>query len=254
MKLARCEYREKIYHGIVKGEAIHIIDRSPYDDYKETGTQFDLVKVRLLPPAVPTKFVCVGQNYIEHIKEIGATPPEKPLWFLKPPSALIGPGDRIIFPRMANRVDYEGELAIVIKTTMKNVNRNDALKYVLGYSCFNDVTERQLAAANPFNLAMAKSFDTFAALGPYIETELDPDHVQLKTYLNGKLMQDDDTSLCVFDTAYLLEYLSHCLTLFPGDVISTGTPKGIAPMSPGDVVEVEIEGIGKLSNPVESEK
>jgi 2-keto-4-pentenoate hydratase/2-oxohepta-3-ene-1,7-dioic acid hydratase in catechol pathway len=187
-------------------------------------------------------------------KEIGATPPEKPLWFLKPPSALIGPGDPIIFPRMANRVDYEGELAIVIKTTMKNVNRNDALKYVLGYSCFNDVTERKLAPANPFNLAIAKSFDTFAALGPYIETELDPDHVQLKTYLNGKLMQDDNTSSCVFDAAYLLEYLSHCLTLFPGDVISTGTPKGIAPMSPGDVVDVEIEGIGKLSNPVESEK
>jgi 2-keto-4-pentenoate hydratase/2-oxohepta-3-ene-1,7-dioic acid hydratase in catechol pathway len=254
MKLARCEYNEKIYHGIVKGESIHIIDRSPYDDYKETGTEFDLVKVRLLPPAVPTKFVCVGQNYIGHIKEIGATPPEKPLWFLKPPSALIGSGDPIIFPRMANRVDYEGELAIVIKTTMKNVNRNDALKYVLGYSCFNDVTERKLAAANPFNLAIAKSFDTFAALGPYIETELDPDHVQLKTYLNGKLMQDDNTSSCVFDAAYLLEYLSHCLTLFPGDVISTGTPKGIAPMSPGDVVEVEIEGIGKLSNPVESEK
>ena len=254
MKLARCEYNEKIYHGIVKGESIHIIDRSPFDDYKETGTQFDLIKVRLLPPAVPTKFVCVGQNYIEHIKEIGATPPEKPLWFLKPPSALIGSGDPIIFPRMANRVDYEGELAIVIKTTMKNVNRNDALKYVLGYSCFNDVTERKLASANPFNLAIAKSFDTFAALGPYIETELDPDHVQLKTYLNGKLMQDDNTSRCIFDAAHLLEYLSHCLTLFPGDVISTGTPKGIAPMSPGDVVEVEIEGIGKLSNPVESEK
>jgi 2-keto-4-pentenoate hydratase/2-oxohepta-3-ene-1,7-dioic acid hydratase in catechol pathway len=254
MKLARCEYQEKIYHGVLKGEAIHVIDGSPYGDYKETGTQFDLDKVRLLPPAAPTKFVCVGQNYIEHIKEIGATPPEKPLWFLKPPSALIGPGDRIVFPRMANRVDYEGELAIVIKTRMKNVNRNDALKYVLGYSCFNDVTERKLAAASPFNLTIAKSFDTFAALGPYIETELDPDRVQLKTYLNGNLMQDDNTSRCVFDAAYLLGYLSHCLTLFPGDVISTGTPKGIAPMSPGDVVEVEIEGIGRLSNTVESEK
>ncbi len=254
MKLARCEYKGQTYHGILKEEAIHIIDKSPYGDYEETGTQFGLMTVRLLPPAVPTKFVCVGQNYIEHIKEIGATPPEKPLWFLKPPSALIGPGDPIIFPRMANRVDYEGELAIVIKTTMKNVNRNDALKYVLGYSCFNDVTERKLAGANPFNLAISKSFDTFAALGPYIETEIDPDHVQLKTYLNGKLMQDDNTSSCVFDAAYLLEYISHCLTLFPGDVISTGTPKGIAPMSPGDVVEVEIEGIGKLSNPVESEK
>jgi 2-keto-4-pentenoate hydratase/2-oxohepta-3-ene-1,7-dioic acid hydratase in catechol pathway len=254
MKLVRCEYKEKTYCGIVRGKTISIIDRSFHEDYKETGVQLDLAKVRLLSPVVPSKFVCVGQNYIEHIKEIGVPIPEKPIWFLKPSSSLIGPGDSIIFPKNANRVDYEGELAIVIKTAMKNVKRDDALKYILGYCCFNDVTERQLATANPFNLAMSKSFDTFAALGPWIETELNPDHVQLKTSLNGKLMQEDNTNSCVFNTPYLLEYISHCLTLFPGDVISTGTPVGIAAMNPGDVVEVEIEGIGKLSNTVESEK
>jgi 2-keto-4-pentenoate hydratase/2-oxohepta-3-ene-1,7-dioic acid hydratase in catechol pathway len=214
----------------------------------------DLAKVRLLPPVVPGKIVCVGQNYLEHIKEIGVPIPEKPIWFLKPTSSLIGPGDCIIFPGIADRVDYEGELAIVIKTTMKNVKREDALKYVQGYCCFNDVTERKLAAANPFYLAMSKSFDTFAALGPWIETELDPDRLQVKTTLNGKLMQDDNTSGCVFSVPYLLEYISHFLTLLPGDVISTGTPVGIAAMNPGDVVEVEIEGIGKLTNRVENEK
>jgi 2-keto-4-pentenoate hydratase/2-oxohepta-3-ene-1,7-dioic acid hydratase in catechol pathway len=254
MKLARCEYKEKIYHGIVSGETISVIDRPFHEDYKETGMQLDLAKVRLLPPVVPSKFVCVGQNYIEHIKEIGVPIPEKPMWFLKPSSSLIGPGDSIRFPRTASRVDYEGELAIVVKTTMKNVKKDNALKYVQGYCCFNDVTERKLAAANPFYLAMSKSFDTFAALGPWIETELDPDQLQVKTYLNGKLMQDDNTNSCVFSTPYLLEYISHFLTLFPGDVISTGTPVGIAAMNPGDVVEVEIEGIGKLTNTVESEK
>jgi 2-keto-4-pentenoate hydratase/2-oxohepta-3-ene-1,7-dioic acid hydratase in catechol pathway len=254
MKLARCEYEGKIYHGIVRGETISVSDRPFHEDYKETGMQLDLAKVRLLSPVIPSKFVCVGQNYIEHIKEIGVPIPEKPMWFLKPTSALIGPGDRIIFPGIASRVDYEGELAIVIKTTMKNVKRDDALKYVQGYCCFNDVTERKLSAANPFNLAMSKSFDTFAALGPWIETELDPDNVQLKTFLNGKLMQNDNTNGCVFKAPHLLEYISHFLTLFPGDVISTGTPVGVAAMNPGDVVEVEIEGIGKLTNTVESEK
>jgi len=254
MKLARCEYQGKIYPGVVRGETLSVIDRPFHEDYRETGMSLDLAKVRLLPPVVPSKFVCVGQNYIEHIKEIGVPIPEKPIWFLKPTSSLIGPGDSILFPRTASRVDYEGELAIVIKTTMKNVKREDALKYVQGYCCFNDVTERKLAAANPFYLAMSKSFDTFAALGPWIETELDPDRLQVKTTLNGKLMQDDNTSGCVFSVPYLLEYISHFLTLLPGDVISTGTPVGIAAMNPGDVVEVEIEGIGKLTNRVENEK
>lgn len=253
MKLARCEYNGNIYNGVVKGKTFCIIDRPFHEDFKETGKQINLADVRLLSPVIPSKFVCVGQNYIEHIKEIGVAPPERPIWFLKPASSLIGPDDHIIYPRNAERVDYEGELAIVIKETMKYVNRNDALKYVLGYCCFNDVTERKLAAANPFYLAMSKSFDTFAVLGPWIETELDPNHVQLKTYLNGKLMQDDNTSACVFNASYLLEYISHFLTLYPGDVVTTGTPVGIAPMNPGDVVEVEIEGIGKLSNMVKSE-
>ena len=250
MKFARFEYEGKQLSGIVDGEELIRIDGSLVDGYKETGIRYPSSDIKLLPPIVPTKIVCIGQNYLEHIKEIGATPPKVPLYFLKPPSSLIGPGDNIIYPRRAERVDYEGELAIVIKNKMKDVPEHKALNYVLGYSCFNDVTERALVGKDPFNLTIAKSFDTFGPFGPYLVTDIDPNNVGLKTYLNGKVMQDDNTENCLFGAQYLLHYLSQCLTLYPGDIVITGTPKGVAPIKPGDVVEVEIEGIGKLSNMV----
>jgi 2-keto-4-pentenoate hydratase/2-oxohepta-3-ene-1,7-dioic acid hydratase in catechol pathway len=252
MKYARFEHEGNELYGIVKQEEILGVDGSIFDKYEETGVRYPISAVKLLPPVVPTKIVCIGQNYLEHIKEIGATPPEKPLYFLKPPSSLIGPEGDIIYPRNADRVDYEGELAVVIKKKMKDVPELETKKYVLGYSCFNDVTERALVGKDPFNLTIAKSFDTFSAFGPYIVTDIDPDNVQLKTYLNGELKQDDNTKNCVFNVKYLLHYLSECLTLCPGDIVITGTPKGIAPMNPGDLVEVEIEGIGKLSNRVKA--
>lgn len=254
MKFARFEYDGMVFYGTVRGDEITVIDGSIFGGYRETDVHYGLDMVRLLPPVEPSKIVCIGQNYIGHIKELGVTPPKKPLFFLKPPSSLIGPKDAIVYPKSAERVDYEGELAVVIGKTMKNVSRRDALPYVLGYSCFNDVTERKLAAENPFNLTLSKSFDTFSALGPYVVTDIDGNNARLRTFLNGVLMQDDNTRNCVFDIAYLLEYLSHCLTLCQGDIVTTGTPKGIAPMKPGDVVEVEIEGIGKLSNVIESER
>ena len=145
-----------------------------------------------------------------------------------------------------------GRLAVIIKKPMKDIPKEKTKQYVLGYSCFNDVTERDLVAKNPFNLTISKSFDTFSAFGPYIVTDLDPDNLQVKTYLNGELMQDDNTSQCVFDVETLLSYLSRCLTLCPGDIVTTGTPKGIAPMKPGDVVEVQIEKTGALSNTVKA--
>ena len=252
MKYARFEHKGNELYGIVKGEEIIGVDGSIFDKYEETGVRYPISAVKLLAPVVPTKIVCIGQNYLEHIKEIGATPPEKPLYFLKPPSSLIGPEGDIIYPRNADRVDYEGELAVVIKRKMKDVPELETKKYVLGYSCFNDVTERALVGKDPFNLTIAKGFDTFSAFGPYIVTDIDPDNVQLKTYLNGELKQDDNTKNCVFNVQYLLHYLSECLTLCPGDIVITGTPKGIAPMNPGDLVEVEIEGIGKLSNRVKA--
>jgi 2-keto-4-pentenoate hydratase/2-oxohepta-3-ene-1,7-dioic acid hydratase in catechol pathway len=248
MKYARFEYQGKSHYGIVEGDEIRELQGSILENHRETGVSYSAGDVNLLPPIAPTKIVCIGQNYLEHIKEIGATPPEEPLFFLKPPSTLIGPGEAIVYPRNATRVDYEGELAIVIKTKMKDVPELKAKEYVLGYSCFNDVTERDLVAKSPFNLTLAKSFDTFSCFGPYIESDMDPDNVQVRTYLNGELKQNDNTRNCVFKVSRLLSYLSQCLTLFAGDIVITGTPKGIAPMRPGDLVEVEVEGIGRLAN------
>ena len=252
MKYARFEYRGDERYGAVQGEELLELDGSILGDAKETGRRYQISAVKLLPPILPTKIVCIGQNYLEHIREIGATPPTQPLYFLKPPSSLIGTGDSIIYPRNATRVDYEGELAVVIKKSMKDVPNEKAKEYILGYSCFNDVTERDLVTKAPLNLTLGKSFDTFGAFGPYIVTDLDPDNLQIRTYLNGELMQDDNTSECVFNVQTVLSYLSQCLTLCPGDIVITGTPKGIAPMKPGDLVEVEIEKIGRLSNMVKA--
>jgi len=252
MKFARFEHKGEMYPGVVKEEEIVVLDGSPFDRYEETGTSYPLSDVKLLPPVVPSKIVCIGLNYREHIEELGARIPEKPHYFLKPPSSLIGHEDAIVYPRMAERVDYEGELAVVIRDTMKDVPENDTLKYILGCSCFNDVTERSFVAKDPLLLTLAKGFDTFSAFGPCVATELDPDNLEVKTYLNGKLMQHDNTKNCVFSVRYLLHYLSQCMTLYPGDIVSTGTPRGVAPMKPGDMVEVEVEGIGRLRNTVKA--
>jgi 2-keto-4-pentenoate hydratase/2-oxohepta-3-ene-1,7-dioic acid hydratase in catechol pathway len=250
MKFARFEYEGEVFFGAVKDEEVSFLEGSPFDTYKETQIRHRLAEVKLLPPAVPTKIVCIGLNYRDHIEEIGAKVPERPHFFLKPPSSIIGHEDAIIFPRGAERVDYEGELAIVIKGMMKDTPEKEALNHVLGYSCFNDVTERAIVMRNIADLTLAKGFDTFSAFGPYVVTGLDPNNLVVKTYLNGNLMQHDNTGNSVFSVEQILHYLSQCMTLYPGDVVITGTPKGIAPMKPGDVVEVEIEGIGKLTNTV----
>jgi 2-keto-4-pentenoate hydratase/2-oxohepta-3-ene-1,7-dioic acid hydratase in catechol pathway len=252
MKFARFEYKDDVLLGMVEGEEITVLDGSFFEGYEETETHYPLSDIKLLPPVIPTKIVCIGRNYRGHIEEIGAEVPEEPEVFLKPPSSLIGHEDAIIYPRNAERVDYEGELAVVIKDTMKDVSEDKALQYVLGCSCFNDVTERALVRKDPGLLIVAKGFDTFSALGPYVVTDLDPNNLEVKTYLNGKLMQHDNTKNWVFSIQDILRYVSQCMTLYPGDIVSTGTPKGIAPMKPGDVVEVEIGGIGKLRNSVKA--
>jgi 2-keto-4-pentenoate hydratase/2-oxohepta-3-ene-1,7-dioic acid hydratase in catechol pathway len=252
MKFVRFEYGGDVAHGLVEDGEIAELVGSILDDYRETGRRLPLAAVKLLAPIIPTKIVCIGQNYLEHIAEIGSTPPDEPLYFLKPPSSLIGPNDAIVYPRIATRVDFEGELAIVIKKKMRDVPKTKVSEHVLGYSCFNDVTERDLVNRKPLNLTLGKSFDTFAAFGPWIVTDIDPDRLQLKTFLNGKIVQDASTRECVFDVPTILSFLSERITLCPGDIVVTGTPKGIAPMKPGDVVEVEIEKIGRLSNVVTS--
>jgi len=252
MKFARFEVKGKIYNGIAEGEEIAVIRGSFWDRYEVIDQTYSTSEISFLPPVLPTKIVCVGQNYLGHIEELGMPVPQEPIIFFKPPSCLIGHEHPIIFPTDAKRVDYEGELAIVVKHKMKNVNETDALNFVLGYACFNDVTERNRVEKNPFQLSLSKGVDTFGPCGPYVVTDLDPNRLRLKTYLNGELKQQDNTQNCVFSIQQVLSYISRYITLLPGDIVTTGTPQGIAPMQPGDVVEVAIGGIGCLRNRVEA--
>jgi 2-keto-4-pentenoate hydratase/2-oxohepta-3-ene-1,7-dioic acid hydratase in catechol pathway len=203
----------------------------------------DIAEVR------PTKIVCVGRNYADHAKELGNDAPVEPLLFLKPPSALMGNGGTIVRPAASNRVDHEGELAIVIGKRAKNVARADWREYVLGFTCANDVTARDLQKKD-VQFTRGKSFDTFCPIGPHIETDLDVSNLRVQARVNGQIRQDGNTSRMIFDCAVLVEFISAIMTLEPGDLILTGTPAGVGPLEAGDVVEVEIEGIGVLRNDV----
>lgn len=250
MKFARFEVNGKIYNGMAKPEEVTVIRGSFLDRYEMTDQKYLISEISFLSPVIPTKIVCVGQNYLGHIEELGMPVPKEPIIFFKPPSCLIGHEHPIIYPKDAKRVDYEGELAIIIGKEMRNVNESEALNFVLGYSCFNDVTERNLVGNNPFLLSLSKGIDTFGPCGPYVVTDLDPNRLMLKTFVNGELKQQDNTRNCVFNSQQVLSYISRYITLFPGDIVTTGTPQGIAPMRPGDVVEVDIEGVGCLRNRV----
>jgi len=205
--------------------------------------------MRLQEPFKPSKIVAVGRNYADHAKELGNDAPSEPIIFLKPPSTVLAPGGTIVRPAMSQRVDYEGELAIVIGAEAKNVRAADWRSVVRGFTCANDVTARDLQKKD-VQFTRAKSFDTFCPLGPHIETDLDPSRLRIQTRLNGVLKQDGNTSQMVFPCDVIIEFISAVMTLVPGDVILTGTPAGVSPMSAGDTVEVEIEGIGVLRNVV----
>jgi 2-keto-4-pentenoate hydratase/2-oxohepta-3-ene-1,7-dioic acid hydratase in catechol pathway len=238
---------------MVEADEVQVVGGSLWDRFEVTAEKYAISDVSFLPPVLPSKIVCVGQNYRGHIEELRVPVPQEPVIFLKPPSCLIGHEDPIIYPRGAKRVDYEGELAIVIKHKMRNVNETDTLDHVLGYCCFNDVTERNMVESSPFLLSLSKGIDTFGPCGPYIVTDLDPNHLILETFLNGELKQQDNTQNCVFSIQRVLSYISRYITLLPGDIVTTGTPKGIAPMQPGDTVEVTIEGIGCLRNSIHAQ-
>jgi 2-keto-4-pentenoate hydratase/2-oxohepta-3-ene-1,7-dioic acid hydratase in catechol pathway len=250
MKFVRFEYEGNVSIGMVKQEKIIVLDGTLFDTHQETGVHFTLSDVKLLPPVIPTKIVCIGLNFPGRIRETGARFPEKPWFFLKPPSSLTGHEDPIIFPRVAECVAYEGELAVVIKDKMKDVPKNETLNHILGCSCFNDVTESAIVTKDIADITLAKGFDTFSAFGPCLVNDLDPNNLDVKTYLNGKPVQHDNTRNCVFSIQEVLHYLSQRMTLCPGDIVAMGTPSGIVPMKPGDVVEVEVEGIGRLRNTV----
>jgi 2-keto-4-pentenoate hydratase/2-oxohepta-3-ene-1,7-dioic acid hydratase in catechol pathway len=203
----------------------------------------------LLSPVVPSKIVCVGRNYAEHVKELGNEAPSDPVLFFKPPSALLAPGGTIIRPAASQRVDFEGELAIVVGREAKDVKAGRWRDYVRGFTCANDVTARDLQKKD-VQFTRGKGFDTFAPIGPCIETDLDPSDLRITTRVNGETRQDGRTSQMIFALGMLFEYITAIMTLFPGDVILTGTPSGVGPLQSGDVVEVEIQAIGVLSNAV----
>lgn len=250
MRIYRFRHQGRIRYGIQKEEMLFPVRGSIFRKFSLDKRGVPISRTQLLPPAQPGKIVAVGRNYQAHAAERGKPVPKQPLLFLKPPSAVIGPHDIIIYPDMAGRVDYEGELAVVFKKRASRLPADaDVSPYILGYTCLNDVTARDLQDKDG-QWTRAKSFDTFAPLGPCIVTDLDPSRVKLKTFLNGKLRQSGNTRNFIFPVPFLVRYVSHIMTLEPGDVLTTGTPAGVGPMSPGDRVDVQIEGIGTLSNTV----
>jgi 2-keto-4-pentenoate hydratase/2-oxohepta-3-ene-1,7-dioic acid hydratase in catechol pathway len=249
MKLVRFQSDRHTGYGVWERDVVREISGSPYDDFHVTAETHRFGDIRLLAPAEPTKILCVGLNFRDHIEEIGFPTPQYPAHFLKPLTTLIGPDEPIVIPRVAEQVDYEGEVAAVIKRQIKDVSLEEADQAILGYTCFNDVTERPLSTAQG-QLTRSKGFDTFAPVGPCIATGLDPSRLVLRTLLNGTLMQEAPLGNMIFSLPFLVQYLSQCMTLFPGDIISAGTPRGVAAMRPGDVVEVAVDGIGTLRNPV----
>ncbi len=252
MKIVRFSANGKKLYGILAGEQVRAIQGSPFRQIKANGATFDLRDVRLLAPCEPSKIVALGLNYRSHARELNMKLPEVPLLFLKPSTAVIGPEEDIIYPHESSqRVDFEAELGVVIKKTARRVNRRDALEYVLGYTCFNDVTARDLQNKDG-QWTRCKGFNTFAPTGPCIETELDHANVPVETYLNGVRKQQGNTNDLVYSVPELIEFISNIMTLLPGDLIATGTPSGIGPMQPGDTVEIRIEPIGTLRNYLKS--
>ncbi len=248
MKIVRFAADSRVKYGILKGESIQAIEGRPFRNIKPVaGGHYRLSAVKLLSPVTPSKIVAVGLNYRGHAAELNNPLPDEPLIFLKPATAVIGTEDNIIYPPSSSRVDYEGELGVVIRKTAWRVSIEDALDYVLGYTCFNDVTARDLQNRDG-QWTRAKGFDTFAAIGPCIETELDPGNVIVETYLNGELKQRGNTNDLIFAVPRMVSFISNVMTLLPGDIIATGTPSGIGPMSAGDTVEVKIAPIGTLRN------
>lgn len=237
--------------GVVSGETINPVTSGDiFTGSFQTGEPVSLSDVRLLPPVEPQKIVCVGRNYAEHARELGNEVPAEPLLFLKAPSSLIADRETVLIPPQSERVEHEGELAVVIGRAAKNLGESDdPLDYVFGYCCLNDVTARDLQRKD-VQFTRAKSFDTFCPVGSFVETDLDPSNLALEVRVNGSPRQSCNTNQMVFPVADLIRYISRQMTLLPGDLIATGTPSGVGQLTDGDTVEVEIEGIGILKNPV----
>ena len=258
MRIVRISVQDEIKYGALEGDVIRGFRGSPFSQqedcagsFEPDGSSYKLSEVKLLAPCLPSKIICLGLNYQLHVEEVKdkthLSVPKVPLTFLKPPTTIIGPEDNIVLPPPPRHVDYEGELTIVIGKKAKNVTEDQAREYILGYTCLNDVSER-ISQNGDGQWTRGKGYDTFAPLGPCIQTEIDPDDLKVETYLNGELRQSGTTKDLIFGIPHLISFISKVMTLLPGDIIATGTPSGIGEMKPGDTVEVKIENIGTLRN------
>jgi 2-keto-4-pentenoate hydratase/2-oxohepta-3-ene-1,7-dioic acid hydratase in catechol pathway len=256
VRIARFSYQGDVSFGVVDGPGedpadlvIGIATGHPFAPLQLTGETLPLSQVRLLAPVLPSKVVCIGKNYADHAAEMGGAPPENPVVFLKPSTSVVGPGDPIVLPRNSDRVDHEAELGIVIGRLCREVPRERAHDVVLGYTCGNDVTARDHQKADG-QWTRGKSHDTFCPLGPWVETELAASDVAVRCTVDGEVRQDGRTSALIHDIPALIEWVTAFMTLLPGDVILTGTPAGVGPLTAGSSVSVSIEGLGTLTNPV----
>ncbi|MGI8899432.1 MAG: fumarylacetoacetate hydrolase family protein [Nocardioides sp.] len=262
MRIARFTTGDEPQYGVVTGEVdelgipsdesviVALAGDPLYVGISPTDKELRLSDVRLLAPVLPrSKVVGIGRNYAAHAAEMGGDVPAEPLMFLKPNTSVVGPGDPVFYPRQSSEVHYEGELAVVIGRICRDVAPERVADVVYGYTVANDVTARDLQKSD-VQFTRAKGFDSFCPLGPWIETELDTSDLRLQTHLNGDLVQDGTTRDLIFDVPTLVAYVSSVMTLLPGDVILTGTPEGVGPMTVGDEVEVTVTGIGSLANKV----
>lgn len=251
MYIVRFSAEGKVKYGVLENNVIRGFKGSPFSNVKGSfvsdGSTYKLKEVKLLAPCRPSKIIGVGRNYLAHIEEIDRDVPSVPMIFMKPTTAIVGPEGKIVLPSTPGKVDYEGELGVVIGKRARNVPEDQATKYVLGYTCFNDVSERHAQKLDG-QWTRAKGYDTFAPMGPCISTGLSPDNLKIETYLNGEVRQSSSTSNMIFGVSKLISFITGVMTLLPGDVIATGTPSGIGQMEHGDVVEVKIEKIGTLKN------
>lgn len=252
MKIVRFKTGHDIAYGLAEAAGVTVYQGSPFVAWEATETLVPWEAVQLLSPVIPSKVVCVGRNYEDHAAELGSDLPDEPLIFLKPATAVIGPDAAVVYPSASSNVHHEAELAVVVGRVAKNVAAEDSGRYIFGYTAANDVTARDLQKKDG-QWTRAKGFDTFCPLGPVIETELDPlERLAIICRVNGEVRQAGFTSDMVFGVAEIFEYVSRVMTLLPGDVLLTGTPSGVGPVLPGDVMEVEIDGIGVLRNRVVS--
>lgn len=239
-------------YGWVLENAVGAIEGDPFGEFRRLEAHQNLDSVRLLAPVLPGKIICVGRNYAAHAREHDAEVPEVPLLFLKAPSAVIGPGDKIVLPPQSQQVEHEAELAVVIGRRGRWISPEEALEHVMGYTIGNDVTARDLQFRDN-QWTRAKGFDTFCPLGPWIQTDFDPTDTLITCHVNGEMRQMASTRDMVFSVHQLIAFASSIMTLEPGDIIMTGTPSGVSPLQPGDTVKVSIEGLGELENSVVSQ-